>query len=178
MTGLLVHICCRVVFRSQRAPCLVSACLKSVSTEDISRFVGAVVCNEKIFGQSKPRSSSALERQKWKPAARADEVQLCSRNLASFFLNIQQKNRRALASGPARSSLLQFQSNADKMQMSRRSTVSSVQVQLRNIFVHRVSPCDRSSASDVRQVSDRLLESVNPPSPGPGSGAATLGVRG
>lgn len=38
--------------------------------------MGAVVCNEKIFGQSKPRSTSALERQKWKPAARADEVQV------------------------------------------------------------------------------------------------------
>lgn len=38
----------------------------------------------------------------------------------------------------------------------------SSEVQLRYIFVHRLFLCDRSFVSDIRQVSNRLLESVNP----------------
>lgn len=38
----------------------------------------------------------------------------------------------------------------------------SFTIQLRYIFVHRLSLCVRSSVSDIRQVSDRLLGPANP----------------
>ena len=38
----------------------------------------------------------------------------------------------------------------------------SFKVQLRYIFMHRLCLCDRSSVSDIRQVSNRLLGPANP----------------